>query len=558
MGSPFFLSFLSGLFLAGAYPRFGFWFLAWVALVPLLASIRRIGSPRQAFGTGFLSGFVFFSISLQWLTEVTSFGWLFVAGLEAVFFGLFAWCVWYARSFRSLGFRLIWIAATWTTAEWLRGEIPILGFGWNLLAYSQSEDLRGIQIADLIGAYGVGFLIALWNVLAEEIIERARQAKKIWTRSGIFFLAILALLRLSSGLYGTLALRTSPAEISPPIAVIQGNIAQNIKWVAEAREKILEIHSTLTKLAWFDRPELVIWPEAVFPGYFNQDVLAGNLSALASEVGKPILFGSPRYETADKVYNSAYLIDREGQVSERHDKIKLVPFGEYIPFKWILGFLTPIADAMGVGHFEAGTEYTVFRGWTLPFGVLICFEDTFQDLARRFMQRGAQLLVVMTNDAWFGHSAAPYQHLQASVFRAIENRIGVVRSANTGISAFIAPSGKILAKVEDFEGRDIFVTGHRTQTVPLAGEQTFFNRFGYLFPQGVLIFFGLGLLRIRIARVKREVLLLLILPTIFLMSACVRVQGTAGYWHQEDTSGEFEGKQASFDTAKLSGAMGEG
>ncbi|OGX11848.1 MAG: apolipoprotein N-acyltransferase [Omnitrophica bacterium RIFOXYB12_FULL_50_7] len=251
-----------------------------------------------------------------------------------------------------------------------------------------------------------------------------------------------------------------------------------------AKEKILEIYEKLTQLAALEQSDLIIWPEAAFPGYFNRDLQAERISRLAAEIQTPLLVGGLEWESEKESYNSAYFLKKDGASGQRYDKLRLVPFGEYIPLKFIFGGLTPVADALGISDFNAGTEAVVFR-WSRvewPFGVLICFEDVFSDLARDLADRDAKFLVVITNDAWFGKTGAPFQHLQASIFRAVENGVAVVRSANTGVSGFISHRGRVLATVKDGGGEETFVMGQKTLDLPLVAERTLYRRGGFLFP----------------------------------------------------------------------------
>jgi apolipoprotein N-acyltransferase len=262
----------------------------------------------------------------------------------------------------------------------------------------------------------------------------------------------------------------------------------------------------LTRLAAFDQPDLVIWPESSFPGYFNRDLDSGRVRELVAELGVPLVLGSPHLEGADDAYNSAYLLNEEGETVSRYDKLYLVPFGEYVPLKSVLGWLEPLAYRLGVSDFRAGKDFTIFRlpAWDMPFGVLICFEDVFARLARNLAARGARFLVVITNDAWFGPTGAPYQHLEASVLRAVENGIPVVRAANTGVSAFITAQGKVLGRVRGKNGEDIFTSGKATYALPLpSGPATLFRQGGWIFPYaaaGLFLCMAAALLIIRKGR----------------------------------------------------------
>jgi apolipoprotein N-acyltransferase len=200
--------------------------------------------------------------------------------------------------------------------------------------------------------------------------------------------------------------------------------------------------------------DLIVWPETAAPFFFQSDLTyQGRLLALASEIKAPILFGSPAFRLqgmdAVTLFNRAYLLSPNAAVLGSYDKIKLVPFGEYIPFQRILFFLDKLVE--GIGDFAAGTTPTIFSLPTNKFGVLICYEGIFPDLARQFVARGAQFLVNITNDAWFGHTSAPYQHLVMEAMRTVENRVPMVRAANTGFSAAIDVDGTIRTQTALYE-----------------------------------------------------------------------------------------------------------
>ena len=415
-------------------------------------------------------------------------GWLIVVLMESVYIMIFAWLAHAGlKSRKPAIFKVLWIALAWTVTEILRSEMPVFGFGWNLLAYSQSPYIPIIQSANIFGAYGLGFLIALVNA---SILCAWFRRKDLKTALSLGAVIILILGGLWS--YGTAALAkpVAPAEYLR-VSVAQGNIPQSVKWELMAKEKILEIYEKLTQFAALEQPDLIVWPEASFPGYFNRDLQAERISGLAKEVQVPLLIGGLQWVSDHELYNSAFFLSKDGASGQRYDKLRLVPFGEYIPLKFIFGWLTPVADALGISDFSAGKNPVVFRwareAW--PFGVLICFEDVFPGLARDLADDDAKFLVVITNDAWFGKTSAPYQHLEASIFRAVENGVAVVRAANTGISGFISHQGRVLATVKDENGEETFVMGQKTLDLPLVAERTFYRNGGFLFPYFSVAFF---------------------------------------------------------------------
>ncbi len=482
------LAALSGLLLYASQPTLSFGFFAWAALAVLLTALSLAEKAFKAFVVGYTSGLFFFFPSLHWFHYVSPVGWLLAALIEALFIGGFALLVFYGRYLPSGILRILWTACAWTLMEWLRSEIPILAFGWNLLAYSQASDPVVLQTANAVGALGLGFGMALFNAFLYEFLRVAVMRPLAIRPLLLQGLALIALCGAVWG-HGMFSLhRPEAAGEQFRVALIQSNIPEEIKWRPEAKEKILEIHDKLTQLASYDSPDLVVWPEASFPGYFNRAIEADKIRTQAQRLGTSILVGSPHYENEETYYNSAYLVRGPGKPEERYDKIHLVPFGEYIPAKFLFGWLMPVADALGVGDFSAGKKYTLFHLYDdVSFAVAICFEDIFPELSRTFAERGARFFVFITNDSWFGSSSAPYQHLAASIFRAVENGLPVVRVANTGVSALIDAQGRITKRISSAGGQDIFVTGQGTGTITLTHRKTFYRQIGYLFPHAIFI-----------------------------------------------------------------------
>ena len=459
----------SGLLLLFSYPPFDQGWLAWVALVPWLAALRSAG-PRAGFALGTLAGLVFFGGSLWWMAHVTVAGTLLLVAYLALFFGawgLFAqWVIGRDRaSGGSLGSPII-LAAGWALLEYLRAVL-LTGFGWNLLAHTQWEWIPLIQVADLAGAYGVSFVVVLVN----GFLHRALQVRTASGRAGSLLLAAAAIAGCLA--YGWFRLAPTPLpvthRVSPArsVALLQGNIPQTLKWEESFREEIWQRYEALTLEAAGERPDLIVWPETAVPGFLGDPSVGERLDRVSRSARIPLLVGVPTEERGTgRLFNSALLLDAEGNRVERYDKLHLVPFGEYVPLKPLLGWLNNVVP---IGDFSRGRRFTIFRLKTVPgtgtvpgtegfsvppFSVLICFEDLFPGLSRRFVREGARTLFVLTNDAWFGHSAASLQHLQASVFRAVECRVPVGRAANSGWTGWVDPFGRRLpppAQAERFE-----------------------------------------------------------------------------------------------------------
>ncbi len=448
-----FLALSSAVLLVLSFPSFNQWWCAWVALVPWLLLLRQ-ASARAAFWWSYLIGAIFFLASIWWLTYVTGAGWILLCAVLALYFGLFGWL---ARRMliRDAAFTAcLTLPALWVMLEYLRSHL-LSGFGWNLLAYSQAPWLEAIQIADLTGAWGVSFLIVLVNAGAAVFLMRKTR------RTALGLTATLGILAMALA-YGVVHLPERRTSGPVRVAVVQGNIPQEKKWDDAYQQTILERYAALTAEAAKTMPDLIIWPETSVPGYFGaEEPVTQPVFELADAIAIPLLVGAPMFRVTPEgmlLTNSAALVAAGQGLIARYDKLHLVPFGEFIPFErqlpWLRQALPPIGD------FIPGSDPTVFR---LPdrsaLSVLVCFEDLFPELARGFVRRGAKMLAVITNDAWFGPTAAAYQHAQASTLRAVELRVPIVRAANTGWSGCIDSTGRWVASVHDAQGTELFVPG---------------------------------------------------------------------------------------------------
>lgn len=494
---------LSSIFLILSFPNFNFEFLAWIALVPLFFAIQNI-RPRNAFLLSYLCGVLFFLGTIYWLIHVTLPGMIVVVLCMALYFGLFGLVV--SHKSRVSNYEAIFfIPAAWVTLELVRSHL-FTGFGWNLLGYSQSYNLPAIQIADITGVYGVGFLVCMTNAALFLTIRDLRKKEHSFT-----YLAIALFLVFAALAYGTFRVKNIFTGEKVRVAVVQGNIPQNKKWDMNFREEILNKYESLTKQASIDKVDLVIWPETSVPGFLeSENDLRERIRSLAKNINTPILIGAPS-EDGESYYNSAILVAEDGRTLDRYDKMHLVPFGEYVPFKKALSFVERFAPSP-IGDFSKGKKPTVFKffiergakngrtSWKLikkvKFSCLICFEDIFPDIARGFVKDGASFLVNMTNDAWFHKTNAQYQHAQASVFRAVENRVNVVRSANTGLSCFIDQKGEIVSEVTDGTER-LFIDGFQIHDIVLTNTKTLYTMHGDIFAYLCVLFTAIGIIRTR-------------------------------------------------------------
>ncbi|HEV8586538.1 MAG TPA: apolipoprotein N-acyltransferase [Methylomirabilota bacterium] len=456
-----------------AFPRTDWSLTPWLGLAPLLA-VATIRAPRTAFLWGWASGTLFFLVLLRWLQFTfqvySAIPWPVVYGpvvLLAAYCGFWtgavAWAVSWLTARRSAALALALAPFFWVAGEWLRGHL-MGGFPWGTLGYSQYLQLRVIQIAELAGVHGVSFVLLAVNaaIAGCVVLRRARAL------AGLGAAAVLVAATLG---FGTLRLHEPAPPAIGRVSIIQPSIEQPLKWEPRHTQETLGIYFALLRLVARERPDLVVWPETAAPTILRRDpALVERFRAAAAELKAPMLLGSvdaagnpPRFR------NTVFLITDRGIVG-RYDKIHLVPFGEFVPLSGVLGFVRGWAEF--IAELEAGSRAVVFKTPPAPVGVVICYEGIFPDLFREFVRDGAQLMVNMTNDAWFGRTSGPEQHLTMYPFRAIEHRVTIVRAANTGVSAFIAPSGIIVRRLHLFE------RGVLTESVLPRTRHTLFTRLG--------------------------------------------------------------------------------
>jgi apolipoprotein N-acyltransferase len=489
MKKDIFLSILSGLLLILSFPNCNLWILAWFGFVPLFFALQS-KSKLRAFFLAYLTGIIFWWGLIYWLVHVTFIGTFVLILYLALYFGIFGLVV---SQFYLLPttYYLLLLPSSWVLLEYIRAHL-FTGFPWALLGYSQYVNLPVIQIADITGVWGVSFLVMMVNVVIYCIISHPYS---IVTEKRKYLLTLLCIaITFIYGYYRILGIQVASQESgSVKTCVIQGNIPQELKWDSKNNDFIINKYINLTVQTAKDKPDLVIWPEAALPCVLEETpVFYEKVKEFAKRIKTPLVLGAVIAKD-ENYYNSALFISSEGKLLNRYDKLHLVPFGEYIPLKQILPFLETIVP---IGDITAGKKYTVFTHETQPvthntinFSVLICFEDLFPELSRQFVKKGANFLVNITNDAWYKKSSAPFQHLQASVFRAVENRVYLARAANTGVSGFILPTGKIISLVQNESSRKIFVDGFATQDIfmpewPLS----FYTRYGDILPFVCLLF----------------------------------------------------------------------
>ncbi|MDQ1238251.1 MAG: apolipoprotein N-acyltransferase [Thermodesulfobacteriota bacterium] len=477
---------LGGLLLALAFPNTGLFFLAWIAFIPLFFVLQsEVRAPHAAlYGAIFQLSFSVVDISwilrtlvvhghLHWASGFLMYvGMVMVLSLFGAAFGLFV----------AFGLRRGWSVSivaplSWTALEYARTYF-FYGFPWDLVGYSQAPWLTMLQISDLTGIYGVSFLIVLVNASVWEILH-ARLTRKPFQVSVVTFCAILF---IASLFYGHLRMHSVTQHQTDGsmyrIGILQGNIPQEIKWEAAAREHTFETYEKLAMEAAAKGAQIVIWPETSVPVVVGmRETEWRRISMISEKIEMPMLVGAPSYKDHDgetNYFNSAFLVDG-GMLRSRYDKIHLVPFAEYLPLDWLMPF--------GRGLASREADYTHGKTMTVmkteggpPFSVLICYEAIFPALSRLALHNGAGVLVNIVNDGWFEHTAAPYQHLNMAGVRSIENRVFVVRAANTGISAVFDPVGRLVGAIP-WNTRGVLVADLPEKSTT----GSFYSRFGDVF-----------------------------------------------------------------------------
>jgi len=486
----FFLpSVASGLLIALSFPTADLFPLAWAGFVPLLCSVWQ-NDWKSAFKKGFAFGMVYFFGTLYWIYHsinhfggVSLYSSIAVVLLLCLYLSIFpaAFSVLFSLAYSRTRLPALLAAPVfWVSLEFLR-SYAFTGFPWSSMGYSQYRFLPLIQAADITGIYGISFLLLACNGLITDVIVLRRKLSEqpLFPLSYTFTGALVLLVIILSVFgYGFFRLHQERPGQDVSISVIQGNIEQDRKWEPIFQNEVIATYEALSTEALRSRPSLIIWPETAVPFIYENDTEhTARLLNFQRQIETPLLFGSiimkKRTAESSELANSALLLDREGKKSYSYDKIHLVPFGEYVPLKSILFFLDKLV--VGIGDYMPGRQYLLAETDIGRFGTLICYEIIFPGMVRKFYARGGDLLVTITNDAWFGNTAGPYQHFSMAVFRAIENRKPVVRAANTGISGFIDSSGRIISKT------DLFVRQALTKIIRTDSAMTFYTKYGDLF-----------------------------------------------------------------------------
>jgi apolipoprotein N-acyltransferase len=526
---PWLAAICSGLLYAACFAPLNLTWFCWIALTPLVAAIWFSGRESRRpwlrnLLLGYVAGLTFFWAVFSWLTTVTILGWFVLQFYMAIYLAIWAWFCglmrpkpkpiragaskWdqmlsqartsatpaqspWTNSTNNLRLALV-LAAAWTTLEWMRGWV-FSGFGWNGLGIALHDNWPLIQIAELTGVSGLSFLVAFANVIilttAYRLVVEAR-TRMMRPHFDLTFTmaAIVAVL-----VFGLRATQSSPGAKPLRVAAVQSNVPQGQKFDPQFTGKIFDQFRRLSEIALRSNPppELLVWPESSMPGPVPADQESYKfVMNLATSEDTDILLGTIDEEGGD-VYNAAILLSDGGERVQTYRKVHLVPFGEFVPARHTFPLLAWIVGDQVPGDFKAGKEHTVFTltGGDVQVAPLICFEDTIGELTRQFVlptetNPGANLLVDVTNDGWFQHSAGSHQHLANAIFRCVETRRPMLRAANTGVTCFINQFGRVTQELQDETG-STFTEGVLSGdiAVPSEHELTFYTRHGELFAE---------------------------------------------------------------------------
>jgi apolipoprotein N-acyltransferase len=501
-GLLFLLPVASALLVTASFPPFGLMILAWLGLSPLLFALRQKGFLVAA-ALGFLFGCVFGIGAFSWAVGIPPirlsnfYLWLSAFSLYFLFFGLLYRLI----SARIGSWVIIGAPALWLVLEYVRSNLFFLAWPWNLLGHSQYCYLPVIQIADFTGVYGISFLIVTVNQCLSQIpdfIARRRgvpSANTTGSARGINWtghIVTVALVLTLTFFYGWYRIGAPEDGKHIRVAVVQANVVARDNMPLADQAKHLRPYRRLTTEAAMKEPDLIVWPASSLPGPIRASRFVRITTRdLARETGSYLLVGGAgrnKLEHPEEAYqsysNSEFLISPSGRVTGQYNKIWLLPFNEYLPLQgkitwpeWITTLQT---------SFLPGEEYTLFQVLEARFGTPICWENMFPALFRRFVKDGAQFMISVTNEAFMGPTAGPYQSLAINVFRAVENRVAIVRASPTGVSCFISRNGEIVERVKDSNGTDLFVAGFLVRDVPLSNNKTFYTVYGDVFAWSVI------------------------------------------------------------------------
>ena len=450
------LAVLSGLLIFLSFPMYGFGLIAWVSFIPLFFALWKVTSLRQGLLMGFLTGIIGYIGIIYWITYVVvNYGYLpiylgvilmlLLSCYLSIYTALFAAAIVFFRG------KLLFLLAPalWICLEYCKSNI-LTGFPWENLGYSLYLNFYLIQFADVLGVFGLSFLIVMVNAALFDVMAKR-------SKNAVISAAVAFLILGSVFIYGVIRVNQVEKAMdnakSMEVTLIQGNIDQAIKWNENFQKETLNIYERLSLQNTPAEGGLLVWPETALPfNFLDVNDLQKQVKHLAVKTKSWFIFGAVSYLQkrgyAD-YFNSAYILSPDGENKGRYDKVHLVPYGEYVPLRNILPFVKGLTA--GIGDFTAGAGFYPLLLDDRKIGILICYEGILPYAARMYKKESAELLVNITNDAWFGATSAPFQHFSMSLFRAVETRLYLVRVANTGVSGIFDPRGKIIEQTKIFQ-----------------------------------------------------------------------------------------------------------
>ncbi|MBI4556781.1 MAG: apolipoprotein N-acyltransferase [Candidatus Hydrogenedentes bacterium] len=430
----------TGVLLSLGFPRYHLFPLVWLAFMPLLVSV---GPGRIARGClqFFISGLVFYLLLLQWLLTNyywtggwAAWGYLFLCLFMAAYWGL-AGAVWaWVRERTGTALSILSLTFLWAVMEWLQGTL-FSGFGWGSLAYSQGRDLPLLQWASVGGAPLIAAIVVAFNACVAELFAPQKHR--------LALSATAATLLIVPHLAGYWMLADPDYATRPlSVGIIQPNFSLEMKWDDEYTVEMVRNTAAKSRvLAQREHVDLFVWPESLVMTAIDDPEIEAEIRALATATQCPLFTGAQRLDPATGEWrNSSYLFDSGGNIVDYYDKLHLAPFGEYVPLSQFIPFVQKLVPA--IGDVEPGTDAKVFKTGERVLGPLICFEVLFGDMAARLRAMGADVLVVITNLSWFGESTAIPQELEIARVRAVETRLPLIHSANSGISGVLDAWGR--------------------------------------------------------------------------------------------------------------------
>jgi apolipoprotein N-acyltransferase len=496
---------LSATLLIISFPKFDLSLCAWIGLVPLFIAIKNENNYKRLL-SGFLFGFIFFYGTLYWINaSIILYGdiqWylsIFIVAILIAYLALFMSLFTFLLPILSRSLydsNIIAAPLLFVSLEHLRGWF-FTGFGFSSLGYSQSNFLPIIQISDITGHYGVTFIIVMVNAaIYAFFFEQKTKKEKVRI---VCFTTIIMIFTL---VYGYYKLNVNHQSGTIRSSIVQPDIPQDEKNEAAFKKSISDDCIELSLQTEIDKPELIVWPESATGTLFKDSFsLQEKLVTATDRLKCDILLGSIGTEVIDekkKIYNTAYHISEHGKLKGTYDKIHLLPFGEYMPLEKIFFFISRMVPA--ISDFTPGKEYKIFELSSFSqskqkrFAVTICYEAIFPNLVRKFVKRDADFLVNISNDAWFGDTAGPFQHFNINIFRAIENRTPIIRSANTGVSGFIDKKGRTMKRTSLFTRETIF------DELEIRVEMTFYTRYGDIFSYFCILITLYGIIKFKLKR----------------------------------------------------------